>query len=143
MLHSPELLFVYGTLQSTFANRWARLLRRHATLLGTAETKGRLYRMRGYPALRISGSGAVYGQLWQLRDLAVLRELDNYEGRNYQRLRVDVQLKSSIRPAFAYAWRRPLPEWRRIQDGIFSRSKPNFDYHVNEPSSGCVEDSGA
>ncbi len=109
------LLFAYGTLRSSYRNRWARLLRKNAVLLGPAEVQGKLYRMSGYPALRPSFSDAkVPGELWELRNPDVLILLDRYEGRSYERISVDAKLGNRIKRAQVYAWRWPLPEWRRI-----------------------------
>ena len=81
-MSSQPYLFVYGTLKSTFRNRYARRLRREALLAGQATMPGRLYRIRWYPGMRPPRVSAdvVTGELYRLRQPAkVLEVLDEYE----------------------------------------------------------------
>ena len=120
------LLFVYGTLKSGFDNRWARLLRANAHLMGPAEIQGKLFRMRGYPALRVTlGSATVHGELWQIRGdgLRLFARLDEYEGARYRRVELNITCGGRRYRAFVYEWRWRLPEQRRIADGVFVKRK--------------------
>ena len=83
-----EYLFVYGTLRSSFHNRYARALARSATLMGPARMQGRLFHVRQNRGMRRSRDPHdwVNGELRQLRDLSVLPFLDNYEGPSFARV---------------------------------------------------------
>jgi gamma-glutamylcyclotransferase (GGCT)/AIG2-like uncharacterized protein YtfP len=81
-LSSQPYLFVYGTLKSSFRNRYARRLRREALLAGRATMPGRLYRIRWYPGMRPAcrPEDVVTGELYRLRQPGkTLEALDEYE----------------------------------------------------------------
>ena len=73
---------VYGTLRRGCTNRHARLLDRSARYLGTARVRGKLYKVRWYPGVRLRGGADdwVTGDLFRLRNPAMLAALDRYEG---------------------------------------------------------------
>ena len=54
-------LFVYGTLMRGFDHPMARLLSRSADFIGEARCQGRLYRIKHYPGLVLSGDPACTG----------------------------------------------------------------------------------
>jgi gamma-glutamylcyclotransferase (GGCT)/AIG2-like uncharacterized protein YtfP len=111
----PDLLFVYGTLRSEFNNRYARLLRKDATLVGRATVSGSIYRVRHYPAFRPEPAGEVQGELYRLsQPAATLKALDEYEGPEFERV--------IIKGAWIYQYKEhkePLPESSRIVSGDF------------------------
>ena len=75
-------LFVYGTLMRGFDHPMAQLLSRSADFIGEARCQGRLYLVKHYPGLVLSGDPAdmVFGELYRLRSPAeLLREFDMYE----------------------------------------------------------------
>ncbi len=79
---TTDHLFVYGTLMREFDHPMAQLLSRSADFIGTARCRGRLYLVRHYPGLVLSGDTAdvVFGELFRLRQPAeLLTELDMYE----------------------------------------------------------------
>jgi gamma-glutamylcyclotransferase (GGCT)/AIG2-like uncharacterized protein YtfP len=85
-----DLLFVYGTLRSAFDNLHARRLRSGAVMAGAARVRGAIYRVRHYPAYKHGPEGAVYGEIYRLRDPEkTLRSLDAYEGRDFERVVVE------------------------------------------------------
>lgn len=107
-----NLLFVYGTLRSEFNNRYARLLRKDATLIGRATVPGSIYRVRHYPAFRPDPAGEVQGELYRLNQPEeTLKALDDYEGPEYERVLVN--------NAWIYQYKGPLPESSRILSGDF------------------------
>jgi gamma-glutamylcyclotransferase (GGCT)/AIG2-like uncharacterized protein YtfP len=107
-----DLLFVYGTLRSQFDNRYARLLRAQAELVGGATVPGSIYRVRDYPAYRSEPAAEVRGEMYRLRDPeATLRALDEYEGADYDRVVVS--------GAWLYQYKREPPEHTRIASGDF------------------------
>jgi gamma-glutamylcyclotransferase (GGCT)/AIG2-like uncharacterized protein YtfP len=74
---TSDRLFVYGTLMRGFDHPMAQLLSRSAEFLGEARCQGRLYLIKHYPGLVLSGDPAdvVFGELYRLRAPAeLLRE---------------------------------------------------------------------
>jgi len=79
---NPDRLFVYGTLMRGFDHPMAQLLSRAADFLGKARCHGRLYLVKHYPGLVLSGDAddVVFGELYRLRQpQELLREFDMYE----------------------------------------------------------------
>jgi gamma-glutamylcyclotransferase (GGCT)/AIG2-like uncharacterized protein YtfP len=110
------MLFVYGTLRSEFDNRYARLLRSQAELVGAATVPGAIYRVRHYPAYKPEPAGEVHGQLYRLTDAErTLQVLDKYEGEDYER----VIVHAAQNQAWIYRYRKELPESSRISSGDF------------------------
>lgn len=118
-----NLLFVYGTLQSSFAGvRMARYLRRQADLLGPARLAGRLYGLRRYPGLRppLRPTDWVHGELYRIRrPNLVLPALDEYEASEYRRVLRPAWLDTSPTPtrAWTYLFSQPLAQHRRVKTG--------------------------
>jgi len=113
-------LFVYGTLKSTFRNRYARRLRREALLAGRATMPGRLYRIRWYPGMRPPRVSAdvVTGELYRLRQPAkTLEVLDEYEDDYRRELRRATLETGQSFPAWVYIYRHRRPEDRYIASG--------------------------
>ena len=118
-----QRLFVYGTLRRDAANPFARRLRLNARFLGVARMQGRLYRVASYPgAVADKNTGEwVVGDLYLLRDPeSLLAGLDAYEGADFRRTPCTVVLDGDRRlRAWAYLFRRPVSEDRRIASGEF------------------------
>ena len=124
-------LFVYGTLMRGFDHPMARLLSGSADFLGEARCLGRLYLVKHYPGLVLSGDPAdiVFGELYRLREPAeLLREFDMYEacGEGFadpteyirQMLPV-VSSTSDIGEAWSYLYNWPVTHLPRIASGRF------------------------
>jgi gamma-glutamylcyclotransferase (GGCT)/AIG2-like uncharacterized protein YtfP len=110
-----DLLFVYGTLRGSFDNDYARLLRAGAELIGRAAVPGSIFRLDGFPAYRPLPSGLVRGELYKLNDPeATLRELDAYEGPDFERVVIN-----AVKDAWIYQYKKSLPEKTRILSGDF------------------------
>ncbi len=130
MTGAPSL-FVYGTLRSEFENEFARLLRAGSVFLGKARVRGRLYRLGGYPGLRLSRSGQDWaiGEVYALRNPdATLSALDAYEGcapgdptpHLFDRVKARAVMEDgSIADVWVYVYSRRAPESRRIVSGEF------------------------
>jgi gamma-glutamylcyclotransferase (GGCT)/AIG2-like uncharacterized protein YtfP len=111
----PAALFVYGLLQPGGPS-W-RLVAPHAageatraTVAGTVHDTG-----RGYPALRPGTAGRAPGWVVPLRDpAAALPRLDDYEGRDYRRVRLAAP---EGRAVWAYAWEGPEDGMRPLPGG--------------------------
>ncbi|HXP84437.1 MAG TPA: gamma-glutamylcyclotransferase family protein [Bryobacteraceae bacterium] len=118
---NPSRLFVYGTLRRGFVNPYARYLAEHAAWLGAARLAGRLYDLGRYPGLRRSSGPRdwVTGELYRLRETpALLKVLDEYEGRDFQR--VVAIARRAGRPSvktWVYEYRPRVSETRRIVSG--------------------------
>jgi gamma-glutamylcyclotransferase (GGCT)/AIG2-like uncharacterized protein YtfP len=112
---SPNLLFVYGTLRSEFDNRYARLLRKQASLVGRATVRGAIYRISHYPGYRAEPGGEVRGELYELHDAATLETLDDYEGPEFERVRIKVNGEA----AWIYQFREEPARASRIESGDF------------------------
>jgi gamma-glutamylcyclotransferase (GGCT)/AIG2-like uncharacterized protein YtfP len=107
-----DLLFVYGTLRSEFENRYARLLRKHATLVGRATVPGSIYRVDHYPAFRPAPAGEVRGELYRLMEPeTTFKVLDEYEGSEFERVIVS--------DAWIYQYKEQPVESARILSGDF------------------------
>ncbi len=79
---SDLLLFVYGTLRRATGSRMHRYLAEHAEFVCDATFQGKLYKVVWYPGVVASDDATdrVLGEVYRLRDAAVLARLDAYEG---------------------------------------------------------------
>jgi gamma-glutamylcyclotransferase (GGCT)/AIG2-like uncharacterized protein YtfP len=97
---TPIYLFVYGTLRRGSKIKIARLFHANSEFLGTGRMRGRLTRShphRGVVQSKNSGEW-ILGEVFQLDDPArLLPILDEYEGQEYKRTSVPVQLDSGKR----------------------------------------------
>jgi gamma-glutamylcyclotransferase (GGCT)/AIG2-like uncharacterized protein YtfP len=126
-----DRLFVYGTLMRGFDHPMAKLLSKRADFLGEAKCKGRLYRVKHYPALVLSNDPAdiVFGELYRLRACdALLREFDMYEAcgegfaepTEYVRKMLNVTLDDgSASEAWTYVYNWPVTRLPHIASGRF------------------------
>lgn len=129
------VLFVYGTLRRSAGHPMHALLRETASPLGPARVRGVLVRVASYPGLVLDGrAGWVQGELYRLRDPAVLEPLDAYEGagpldpepREYRRVRARVQRQGGRvdereQEAWVYEYARPIAGLPIIASGDFLR----------------------
>src|SRR5712672_541639 len=124
-------LFVYGTLMRGFDHPMAQLLSRSADFIGEARCQGRLYLVKHYPALVLSGDPAdvVFGELYRLRAPdELLREFDMYEAcgegfaapTEYVRQILPVTLgDGGAGEAWTYLYNWPVTNLPRIASGRF------------------------
>jgi gamma-glutamylcyclotransferase (GGCT)/AIG2-like uncharacterized protein YtfP len=126
-----NLLFVYGTLMRGFDHPMAQLLSRSAEFLGEARCRGRLYLVKHYPGLVLSGDPAetVSGELYRLlRPDELLREFDMYEAcgegfaapTEYLRRMLPVTRDGhAAEQAWTYLYNWPVAHLPRIASGKF------------------------
>jgi gamma-glutamylcyclotransferase (GGCT)/AIG2-like uncharacterized protein YtfP len=118
-------LFVYGTLRRASQNKFARLLHSQAQFVGNARLPGRLYQLQTYPGAVSSNTDGewVRGEVYSVQDPRwILSALDDYEGPNFERVKLDVQLDSGQRvSAWIYLY-RGRPPAARIRSGDWFRS---------------------
>src|SRR5581483_6833700 len=124
-------LFVYGTLMRGYVHPMARLLSANADSLGEATCRGRLYMVKHYPGLVLSGdpNDIVHGELYRLREVeAMLREFDMYEAcgegfpepTQYLRRMLNVALAGGgAAEAWTYVYNWPVEKLARIESGRF------------------------
>ena len=120
-------LFVYGTLRQTHRHTHQRLLR-PARFIARGSIFGTLYDLGQYPGVHKTSRriGRVAGELYELtgEDLGGrLAALDRYEGSDFYRARVLVQLQNGGRHfAWAYILANGPPQGApEIQSGVFRR----------------------
>jgi gamma-glutamylcyclotransferase (GGCT)/AIG2-like uncharacterized protein YtfP len=112
-----DVIFVYGTLRSEFSGEYALLLRANAEFLGPATVRGSIYRVAHYPGYREEPDGVVYGEIYRLREPKqgdiekILARLDDYEGEEFERMRIG--------DWWIYRYVGPVAEERRIESGDF------------------------
>lgn len=117
-------IFTYGTLRRDVVAGPAvgDALKTGADWQGIATVTGRLYAVAHYPGL-VNGGGRerVIGDLWRLRDEALLERVDAYEGPGYGRERRTVTLQPRFggkrHCAWVYRWLGPVAEEDRIPRG--------------------------
>src|SRR5713101_7988974 len=124
-----DLLFVYGTLMRGFDHPMAQLLSRSADFIGEARCRGRLYLVKHYPGLVLSGdpTDLVVGELYRLRQPAeLLREFDMYEAcgegfaepTEYIRQMLSVTSgDDAVSEAWTYIYNWPVAHLPRITSG--------------------------
>lgn len=95
-----DCLFVYGTLRRASRIKIARLFHANSEFLGTARMQGRLVRSHPHRGIvRSSRPGEwICGEVFRMKDPAkLLPTLDEYEGPDYKRTAVPVELDSGQR----------------------------------------------
>ncbi|HEX3778058.1 MAG TPA: gamma-glutamylcyclotransferase family protein [Pseudonocardiaceae bacterium] len=111
----PDRVFVYGTLQPggtawSVAEPWCAGEPQPARLTGTLYDTG-----LGWPALRLAGRTEVPGRLLRLRTpAAALAMLDEYEGKEYRRVRVALPDGSLC---WTYEWTDPVAGMTELTRG--------------------------
>lgn len=133
MAELRELLFVYGTLREELAHPMAAVLKRHASRVGAARFRGRLFDLGGYPGAVPSqyASDRVVGELYRIdpgREAALFAELDRYEGcdpddpssAEYVRVHAAVEPEGGgSLEAWIYLYNRPTGRLERIVSGDY------------------------
>lgn len=94
-------VFAYGTLKrGGCRHHWLR--RGGIVRIEPAWTSGVLLHFGEYPGM-VAGRGRVLGELVRLRSAAILRRLDQVEGRQFRRELIDVRTRDgAVRRAWAY-----------------------------------------
>ena len=128
---TSDRLFVYGTLMRGFDHPMAKLLSRSAELIGEAQCRGRLYRVKHYPGLVLSDAAddVVHGELYRLhRPQELLREFDMYEacGEGFaepteyiRQLLPVISVDGAASEAWTYLYNWPVAHLPRIMSGRF------------------------
>ena len=121
-------LFVYGTLRNGSEHAFARLLRETSDLVGPGRLRGSLYRIAGYPGWVEDSEAFVTGDIFQPRDAgSLMRELDEYEGPEYERVRRMVETTSGERECWVYLYIQPVDGKSRLISGDWFESQGSPD----------------
>lgn len=114
---------MYGTLLSGFKNSFARMLRQEARLEGIATVPGKLYDLGSYPGLVLAEAGAhqVVGEVYELSSRAerILRNLDYYEGAEYERVVAEARSADWVQAVWIYHYLGPVTEKSWIESGDY------------------------
>ena len=114
-------LFVYGTLRNACDNPMAQLLRQNARFIGHGYVPGRLFDLGWYPGATYEpdSSHRVWGDVFFLTDNTILTQLDNYEGDEYARIDVPVQMGDTQVRCQMYVFLKPDGHQRLIESGNY------------------------
>ena len=117
---NTQNIFVYGLLQSNYDNKAAKMLRKHASLIGSASIPGAVFDLGDYPAAIFEKNmkGIVSGELYYIHgdSKQLLKFLDEFEGigpdeehpLEYQRGFVLAQCEGGEKPALCYLYNRAI-----------------------------------
>ncbi len=117
---NTQNIFVYGLLQSKYDNDAAKMLRKHATLIGPASIPGAVFDLGDYPAAIFEKNmkGLVHGELYSIHgDFdELIKFLDEFEGLGpdeqkpleYHRGWVRAQCQGKNKPALCYLYQRAI-----------------------------------
>jgi len=129
MDHSPQLVFVYGTLRRGGSNHF-RLAGAEFVAQGTIT--GRMYRIDWYPGLVLDDAGdEIHGEVYsvtadQLSGLDIFEGLSagEIEGSEYRRVQTTVvQQDSQTLSAWVWEWLGIVDESQRIRDGDWLKNE--------------------
>jgi len=124
-------LFVYGTLLKNYNHPNFIYLKKYAKFKYKAVTKGNLYKISWYPGLK-NANGLVYGEVYKIKNIKLLKILDNYEGCNYkegyeyQRVIKKITVKNKKIKAYTYLYRKKINRKNFIIRGSFLKE---WRYH--------------
>lgn len=99
--NEETLVFVYGTLRRGGSNAWRM---EGATFIEAATALGHLYHVDWYPGAIFDQAAetVILGELYTIPS-EPLRQLDVFEGEEYERIKI-VVMTSSQQPCEAWAW---------------------------------------
>ena len=129
MDHSPQLVFVYGTLRRGGSNHF-RLAGAEFVAQGTIT--GRMYRIDWYPGLVLDDAGdEIHGEVYsvtadQLSGLDIFEGLSagEIEGSEYRRVQtIVVRQDSQTLSAWVWEWLGIVDESQRIADGDWLKTE--------------------
>lgn len=122
-------LFVYGSLRHGEVNPYAADLHAHAGLLGRARLRGRLYAISWFSGVVLSGdpSDVVHGEVFALHAgsaAEVLARMDEYEGPQFERRRVEVEMETGETvECWVYFYRGDVEGRERVASGEWPRDR--------------------
>jgi gamma-glutamylcyclotransferase (GGCT)/AIG2-like uncharacterized protein YtfP len=74
-------IFVYGTLKKAYKelNSFTIAFHTHTKWICDTAIKGNIYLTDWYPALKLTGTNLVYGEVYEINSTGLLQKLDEYE----------------------------------------------------------------
>lgn len=132
-LHSsanrPEYIAVYGSLRNGRALPDAPDLSSKLIDRGHCSIEGMLYDLGDYPGLK-PGEGSVVGEMFEVQDLSVFRDLDQYE--RYDALHPEhslyvrrvVRLREPVLDAWTYFYNGDVDSTQLIESGDWASHRP-------------------
>ena len=123
MNQANEYLFVYGTLLRQSQSPMSSLLLSNSRFIDKAYIRGSLYDIGDYPGLIHSekSKSKVLGEAFNLnKPEEVFKELDNYEGSEYKRVKANIKLKNGQKlQAWVYEFNLPIDSYQCIESGDY------------------------
>ena len=113
-------IVLYGTLRRGYKAHARLKLRSGLNYIGKCALRGTLYDLGEYPGF-VPGQGTAEGELYRVKDPALLARLDAFEGvdaRNPERSRYLREVIGVARAAFGHAVR--VPAWIYVFNGVTS-----------------------
>ena len=103
----------------------AQLLRQNARLIGHGYVPGRLFDLGWYPGATYEPDSPhrVWGDVFALTNDTILTQLDDYEGNEYARIDVPVQMEESQVRCQMYVFVKADGQQRLIESGNFVDNK--------------------
>lgn len=123
-----SFIFFYGTLMRCFgALKAFDPAEKKFEFIGEGFVYGKLYDLGAYPAVILGGETKVFGEIFRVKDLTALAELDFYEGFNpeeieeslYVRRITQAYLKDRILNCWIYEYNQSLDDARLIESGDY------------------------
>lgn len=129
-------LFVYGFLlsQERWRTPFPKMLEEKLSFVGEGLVRGRLYLIEDYPGLILDPGKKenVFGEIYKIADLSILRILDSYEGfthndmKNSEFIRVVTKSKSfatggNLLDVHCYVYNKEVEGKQRILHGNFAK----------------------
>ena len=110
-----EFVFVYGTLRQGGSNAWRM---EGAAFLTSALALGHLYRVDWYPGAIFDETAAhsIVGEIYHLTP-EHLQALDQFEGEEYERIKILVTTDTDQRSVWAWEYQHPTESLTKIPNG--------------------------
>jgi len=130
---SNDYLFVYGILMQNIDSQIAHFLRVNSLFIGEGKMKGYLYDLGAYPAAvyQRDAEQVVFGHIFELYDIdKTLTVLDEYEGTEYNRAKVDIESNGAVYSCWVYLYQRTVAGLSLIESGSYLDylSNPNSEH---------------
>lgn len=114
-----EILFTYGSLRKHSGHPMQKLLSENAPYLGEGLFQGLLYMVSDFPGVIPSADPAhqVTGDLYELHNRDILRQLDRYEGFHPERSKESLFIREKVTVTI-------LPEEKNVGAWIYFYNRP-------------------